>query len=114
MGEQGRPSRSQTTARKKRTKEDKKFVINYYLKARKEGQRGYRKRMRQYWIQEVMIEVTIKTFPVEGFDVTSIIEIGVEQNHLTANGGTEKTNELAQTDDTHRIKRMIVVILYLH
>ena len=56
VGEQGRPSRGQTTARKKRTKEDKKFVINYYLKARKEGQRGYRKRMRQCWIEEVGFE----------------------------------------------------------
>ena len=60
------------------------------------------------------VEVMIENCPVEGSDVTSIIEIGVEQNHLTANGGTKETNELAQTDYTHRIKRMIVVILYLH
>ena len=59
------------------------------------------------------VEVMIENCPVEGSDVTSITEIGVEQNHLTANGGMEKTNELAQTDYTHRIKRMIVVILYL-
>ena len=28
-------------------KKTKKIVINYYLKAKEEGQRGYRKRMRQ-------------------------------------------------------------------
>ena len=47
-----RPSRNQTTARKKQTKEDKKFLINYYLKAKEEGQRRYRKRMRQYWTED--------------------------------------------------------------
>ena len=33
-------------------RKQKKIVINYYLKAKEEGQRGYRKRMRQYWIEE--------------------------------------------------------------
>ena len=36
VSEQRRPGRHQTTARKKWTKEDKKFVITCYLKAREE------------------------------------------------------------------------------
>ena len=60
------------------------------------------------------VEVMIENCSVEGSDVTPIIEIGVEQNHPTADGGTEETDELAQIDDTHRIRRMRVVILYLH
>ena len=47
VGEQRRPGHHQTTARKKWTKEDNKFPITCYLKAKEEGQRGYRKQMRQ-------------------------------------------------------------------
>ena len=50
--EQCRPGRYQTTARTKSTKEDNKFAITCYLKAKDEGQRGYRKQMYQYWIRE--------------------------------------------------------------
>ena len=46
----------QTTARKKWTKEDKKFVIICYLKAKEEGQRGHRKQLQQYWIEEGRFE----------------------------------------------------------
>ena len=46
-----------TTARKKWTKEDKKFVIICYLKAKEEGQRGYRKQLQQYWIEEGRFEI---------------------------------------------------------
>ena len=56
----------------------------------------------------------IENFSVEGSDVTPIIEIGIEQSDPTADGGTEEADELAQIDDTHRIRRMIVVIPYLH
>ena len=47
----------QTTARKKWTKEDKKFVIICCLKAKEEGQRGYRKQLQQYWIEEGRFEI---------------------------------------------------------
>ena len=43
VGEQRRPNRHQTTAGTKWTKEDSKFAITCYLKAKEEGQRGYRK-----------------------------------------------------------------------
>ena len=40
VGEQRRPGRHQTTARKKWAKEDNKFAITCYVKAKEEGQRG--------------------------------------------------------------------------
>ena len=57
MGEQCRPGRHQTTARKKWTKEDNKFAITCYLKVKKEVHSGYRKQMRQYWIEEGRFEI---------------------------------------------------------
>ena len=54
----------------------------------------------------------------ESSDVTPVIEIRLEQNHLVADGGMEGTYELHENDDTQRMRRMmcrkIVVILYLH
>ena len=38
--------------------------------------------------------------PVEGSDVTHVIEIGVEQNHPEADGGMERPLGLHQNDDT--------------
>ena len=45
----------------------------------------------------------IENDPVEGFDVTPVIEIGVQQNQSAADSGTEGTDELHQNDDTQRI-----------
>ena len=56
MVEQRRPDRHKTTARKKWT-EDNKFAITCYLKANEDDQRGCRKRMHQYWIQECRFEI---------------------------------------------------------
>ena len=56
VGEQCRPSCHQTTVRKKWAKDDNKFAINCYLKA-KEGQREYRKRMHQYCREECRFEI---------------------------------------------------------
>ena len=39
-------------------------------------------------------EVLIENDPVEGSDVTSVIEIGVEQNQPLADGGMEENYEL--------------------
>ena len=61
------------------------------------------------------VEVLIENDPVEGSDVTFLIDIGVEQNHPAADGGTEGTDELHQNDHTQRIRRMtqkLFVILY--
>ena len=57
LGEQHRPSHHQTTARKKWTKEDNKFAITCYLKAIEESQRGYRKWIHRYWIEEGRFEI---------------------------------------------------------
>ena len=46
------------------------------------------------------VEVLIENDTVKGSDVTTIIEIGVEQNHPAADGCMEGTDELHQTDDT--------------
>ena len=46
------------------------------------------------------VEVLIENDTVKGSDVTTIIEIRVEQNHPAADGGMEGTDELHQTDDT--------------
>ena len=43
VGKQRRLGCHQTTARKKWTKKGNKFAITSYLKAKEEGQRGYRK-----------------------------------------------------------------------
>ena len=45
----------------------------------------------------------IENDPVEGSDVTSVLEIGVEKNHPEADVGMEWTDELHQNDDTQRI-----------
>ena len=45
VGEQRRPGYHQTTARKKWTEHDNRFANSCYLKAKKKGQSGYRKRM---------------------------------------------------------------------
>ena len=45
VGEQRRPGYHQTTARKKWTEYDNRFAKSCYLKAKKKGQRGYRKRI---------------------------------------------------------------------
>ena len=39
------------------TKEDNKFAIICYLKAKEEGERGYRKRMHQYWKEDGRFEI---------------------------------------------------------
>ena len=49
------------------------------------------------------VEVLIENDPVEGFDVTPVIEIGVQQNQPAADSGMEGTDELHQNDDTQRI-----------
>ena len=48
-------------------------------------------------------EVLIETDPVEGSDVTTVTETGVEQNHPAANVGMEGTDELHENDDNQRI-----------
>ena len=68
------------------------------------------------------VEVLIENDPVEGSDVTSVIEIGVEQNHPASDGGwrllmsyikmmilREEEEEEEEEED-----RKIAVILYLH
>ena len=134
-----------TTARKKWTEEVNKFAITCYLKTKEEGQRGYRKRMHQYWTEEGSFEieeqhlacqvrsvlktkklsefeiedlrqnvttpqkpfeVLIENDPVEGSDVTPVIEIGVEQNQPVVDGGMEENDELHQNDDAQRIRMM--------
>ena len=42
------------------------------------------------------VEVLIENHSVEDSDATPVIEIGVEQNHLAADGGMEETDELHQ------------------
>ena len=71
VGEQCRPGRHQTTARKKWTKEDNKFSITCYLKAKQECQRGHRKRMHQHWIVEGRFEIEKKLL---AFQVRSILK----------------------------------------
>ena len=53
------------------------------------------------------VKVLIENEPIEGSDVTPVIEIGVEPNHPAADGGMEGTNELHQNDNTQRIRRMM-------
>ena len=43
----------------------------------------------------------------ESSDVTPVIEIRLEQNHLVADGGMEGTDELHHNDDTQKIRRMM-------
>ena len=49
----------------------------------------------------------IENYPAEGYDVTPVIEIKVEQNHPAADGGIEGTDELYQNGDIERIRRMM-------
>ena len=42
----------------------------------------------------------IKNDPIEGSDVTPVIESEVEQNHPAADGSMEVTHELHQNNDT--------------
>ena len=53
------------------------------------------------------VKVLIGNDPIEGSDVTSVIEIEVEPNHPAADGGMEATNKLHQNDNTQRIRRMM-------
>ena len=48
------------------------------------------------------VEMLIENDPVEGSDVTSVLEIGVEKNHPEADVRMEGTDELHQNDDTQR------------
>ena len=53
------------------------------------------------------VEVLIKNDPIEGSDVTPVIESEVEQNHPATDGSMEVTHELHQNNDTWRISRMM-------
>ena len=53
VGEQHRPGHHQTTAVKNGTKQNTKFAVTFYLKAKEEAQRGYRKQMHKYWTEDV-------------------------------------------------------------
>ena len=57
VGEQRRPDRHQNTTRKKWRIEDNKFAITCYIKVKEEDERGYRKRMHQYWIVEGRFDI---------------------------------------------------------
>ena len=46
------------------------------------------------------VEVLIKNEPIEGSDVTPVIESEVEQNHPATDGSMEVTQELHQNNDT--------------
>ena len=46
------------------------------------------------------VEVLIKNDPIEGSDVTPVIESEVEQNHPVTDGSMEVTHELHQNNDT--------------
>ena len=67
---------------------------------------------------EESAEVLIENDSVEGSDVTSVIEIGVEQNHPASDGGWRllmsyiKMIILREEEEEEDIK--IAVILYLH
>ena len=67
---------------------------------------------------EESAEVLIENDSVEGSDVTSVIEIGVEQNHPASDGGGRllmsyiKMIILREEEEEEDIK--IAVILYLH
>ena len=117
--EQCRPRPHQTDARKKWTKEDNKFAITCYLKAKMEGQRGYRTQMHQYWMEEGRslmpkvstpqepVEVLTENDAVEGSDITPVIESVVERDHSAADGGIEGTDQLHQSENTQRIREMM-------
>ena len=62
----------------------------------------------------------IENDPVEGSDVTSVIEIGVEHNHPASDGGWRllmsyiKMMILREEEEEEEEDRKIAVILYLH
>ena len=53
------------------------------------------------------VKMLIGNDQVEGSVVTSVIEIGLEQNHPAADGSMEGTHELHQNDDTQIMTRMM-------
>ena len=120
--EQRQPSRHQTNARKKWTKENDKFTILCYLKAKEESLAcqprsiSKTKKLSEVEIEALRLKVTtppepvevlIKNDPIEGSDVTPVIESEVEQNHPATDGSMEVTHELHQNNDTQRISRMM-------
>ena len=91
----------QTTARKKWTKEDKKFVIICYLKAKEEGQRGYRKQLQQYWIEEGRFEIEKQNLACQIRSILknkSLLEIEIEAFRRKVRTPKEPVKMLIEND----------------